>query len=262
LPALLEPAIFNSPHVYNPCCNAEIIFIILLFLGAAFIYLSFSELESVVETLQQGNFWFILLAVLIQLAWFMVAGANYQSLYTLLGMRESVRKLALLYASANFVNTVAPSAGVGGMAVFIGAASRDGHSAGKVTVASMLCLFPRLCRVPVCAHCGLIVLFRRNDLDPTEIGASAVLSPLPSLGSLLYLGSHSGKALGSALAWMARLVNRLLQPFIHREYLSEERAHEFANEMARDLAALPERPRSLILPFLFADRQDPVDVCA
>jgi uncharacterized protein (TIRG00374 family) len=231
----------------------KIVFIIVLFLGAAFIYLSFSELESVVETLQRGNFWFILLAVLVQLAWFLVAGLNYQSLYTLLGMQESVRKLALLYASANFVNTVAPSAGVGGMAVFIGAASQDGHSVGKVTVASMLCLFLDYVAFLCVLTLGLVVLFRRNDLDPTEIGASAVLFVIATtLGFLLYLGSQSGKALGNALAWLARLVNRLLHPFIHREYLSEERAHEFASELARDLAALPQRPRSFILPFLYS----------
>jgi hypothetical protein len=231
----------------------KIVFIIVLFLGAAFIYLSFSELESVVETLQRGNFWLILLAVLVQLAWFLVAGLNYQSLYTLLGMQESVRKLALLYASANFVNTVAPSAGVGGMAVFIGAASRDGHSVGKVTVASMMCLFLDYVAFLCVLTLGLVVLFRRNDLDPTEIGASAVLFVIATtLGFLLYLGSQSGKALGNALAWLARLVNRLLHPFIHREYLSEERAHEFASELARDLAALPQRPRSFILPFLYS----------
>jgi hypothetical protein len=116
----------------------KFIFIIVLFLGAALIYLSFSEIENIVKTLRHGNLWFILLAFLIQVFWYIAAGLTYQSLYELLGMQETVYKLSLLYASANFVNTVAPSAGVGGMAVFISAATHDGHSAGKVTIASML----------------------------------------------------------------------------------------------------------------------------
>ena len=33
---------------------------------------------------------------------------------------------------------------------------------------------------------------------------------------------------------MARLVNRVANPFIHRDYLSEARAHEFAHEMAEN----------------------------
>ncbi|HEX6271366.1 MAG TPA: lysylphosphatidylglycerol synthase transmembrane domain-containing protein [Anaerolineales bacterium] len=231
----------------------KFIFITVLFLGAALIYLSLSEIESILETLQRGNLWFILLAILFQLASFFVAGLNYQTLYKLLGIRESVRRLALLYASANFVNTVAPSAGVGGMAVFISAATRDGHSPGKVTVAGMLCLFLDYVAFLFVLTLGLIVLFRRNDLDPTEIAASAVIFIIAlALGFLLYLGSQSGPALGNALAWMARLVNGLLHPFIHRDYLSEERAHTFANEMADDLRSLPQRRHNLLLPFAYS----------
>ena len=51
---------------------------------------------------------------------------------------------------------------------------------------------------------------------------------------------------------MARLVNRVANPFIHRDYLSEARAHEFAHEMADGLKSLPERPRSLAIPILFS----------
>ena len=231
----------------------KFIVIAVLFLGAAFIYLSFSEIESVVETLQHGNLWFILLALLIQLSWYVAAGLTYQSLYQLLGMQESVYKLSLLYASANFVNTIAPSAGVGGMAVFISAATRDGHSAGRVTVASMLSLLLDYIAFLCILTLGLIVLFRRNDLDLTEIIASVVIFIIAAtLGFLLYLGSQSGNALGKTLAWMARIINRVMLPFIHREYLSESRAHEFAHEMAQDLKSLPKHPRSLIRPFLYA----------
>lgn len=231
----------------------KFVFIVVLFLGAALIYISLGEIESVIETLQQGNLWFILLAILIQCTWLIVAGLTYQSLYHLLGVEETVYKLILLSASASFVNIVAPSAGVGGMAVFISAAARDGHSPGKVTVASMLCLFLDYVAFLCVLTLGLIVLFRRNDLDPSEIAASAIIFAIASaLGFLLYLGSRSAHALGHALAWMARFVNRVMDPFIHRQYLSEARAHEFAQEMAQDLKALPERPHSLIVPLLYS----------
>jgi uncharacterized protein (TIRG00374 family) len=231
----------------------KFVFITVLFLGAALIYLSLSEIESILETLQRGNFWFILLAIALQLTWYLVAGLNYRTLYQLLGMRESVYKLSLLSASANFVNTVAPSAGVGGMAVFIRAATRDCHSPGKVTVASMLCLFLDYVAFLFVLTLGLIVLFRRNDLDPTEVGASAIIFVIAAaLGFLLYLGSQSGQALGDALAWMGRLINNILRPFIRREYLSVERAYTFAREMAEDLKSLPQRRQSLLLPLAYS----------
>jgi uncharacterized protein (TIRG00374 family) len=231
----------------------KILFSVILFLGAAFVYLSFGEIETILQTLKKGNAWFILLAVLIQCCWFLVAGLIFQSLYTVLGLRGTVRDLSALVAAANFVNIVTPSAGMGGMAVFIGNANRNGQSPGKATVAGMLYVFLDYIAFLVVLTLGLIVLFRRNDLNPTEIAASFVMVAIAAaLGSLLYLGSRSAKTLGNTLAWMVRFVNRVAKPFIHREYLSETRAHEFAIEMATDLNSLPGQWHSLVKPMFFA----------
>ncbi len=239
--------------VYNPLDMRKFLFIFVLFLGAAFVYSSFGEIETILQTLKRGNIWFVLLAVLIQCGWFLVSGMTYLSLYRLLGMDGALYEFTLMSAAANFVNTIAPSAGMGGMAVFISSASRSDHTPGKATVASMVFIFLDYAAFLVVLTLGLIVLFRRNDLDPSEIAASAIMFTIAAaLGVLLYLGSRSAKALGSALARMARLVNRIAHPFIHRPYLSEERAHQFASEMAADLQSLPGRLHSLVKPMLFA----------
>jgi len=254
--------------VYNPLVMQKFIFILVIFLGAAFLYLSFGELESIARTLRQGNLWFIFLAVLIQIAWLLTSGLTIHSLYNMLGMKDSVYRLALLSAAATFVNVIAPSVGVGGVAVFISYAKRNGQPAGKATVANMLWLFLDYVAFVFVLTLGLIVLWRRNDLDAAEIAASAVMFAVAAgLGSLLYLGSRSAQALGNVLAWMARLVNRVVDPFIrrtpekhrdysaspvHRHYLSEARAHEFAHEMATDLKSLPEKFQSLSIPLLYS----------
>jgi uncharacterized protein (TIRG00374 family) len=231
----------------------KFIFILLLFLAAAFVYLSFGELESIVRTLQHGNVWFILLAVLVQLGWLLAAGLLLQSLYHVLDMHETMYRLALLSASTIFVNIVAPSVGMGGMAYFISHAVRNGQSAGKVAVVNMLWLFLDYIAFMVVLALGLIVLFRRNDLDATEIAASGVMFAIAAgLGFLLYLGSRSADKLGKVLAALARLINRIAEPFIHRAYLNEARAHEFAHEMATDLQSLRQRYHSLIIPLLYA----------
>jgi uncharacterized protein (TIRG00374 family) len=231
----------------------KFLFILILFLGAAFVYLSFGELESILQTLQHGNLWFLLLGVLIQFSWFLMMGLIYQSLYNVLNMEESVWRLALLSASATFVNIVAPTIGMSGMAFFIARATRNGKSVGKITVVTMLGLFLDYAAFLVILTLGLIVLFRRNDLDPTEIAASSIIFAIAAgFGFLLYLGSRSAEALGNALAWMAHLVNRVTYPFLHRPYLSEDRAHEFAREMAEDLRSLPEKSHSLLIPLLYS----------
>lgn len=239
--------------VYNPLNMRKFLFILALFLGAVFLYSSFGEIETIVQTLQRGNIWFVLLAVLIQCAWFLVSGMTYLSLYRLLGTDGSLYEFVLMSTAANFVNTIAPSAGMGGMAVFISNASRNDQTPGKATVASMVVLFLDYIAFLIVLTLGLIVLFRRNDLDPSEIAASAIMFAIAAaLGILLYLGSRSAKALGSALAWMARLVNRIVHPFIHRPYLSEARAYQFASEMAADLQSLPGRLHGLIQPMMLS----------
>jgi len=231
----------------------KFIFILVVFLSAALVYLSFGELESIIETLQQGDLWFVLLGLAVQFGWFAITGLTYQSVYRLLGLDGTLYKFMLLSASVTFVNTIAPSAGMSGTAVFISDAYRNNHSPGKATVASMLNIFLDYIAFLVVLTLGLIVLFRRNDLTPTEIAASAVIFAIAAgLGFLLYLGSRSAEALGGALAKMARIINHIARPFIHRDYLREERAYEFANEMASDLKSLPQRQRSFIPPLLYA----------
>ncbi len=231
----------------------KFIILLVIFLAASFVYLSFGEIQSIVKTLQKGNIWFVLLAIIIQFGWFLVTGLTYLSLYRLLDMNETIYKMTLMSAAANFVNTIAPSAGMGGMAVFISDANRSGRSPGKVTVISILFLFIDYIAFMVVLMLGLFILFRRNDLHPTEIAASAVILAIAlGLGFLLYLGSRSADSLGNALAWIARLANRIVKPFIKRDYISEMRAHEFAHEMATDLRSLPGKSRSLIKPVLYA----------
>jgi uncharacterized protein (TIRG00374 family) len=231
----------------------KFLFILVLFLGAAFVYLSFGELESIARTLQYGNFWFLLLAVLIEFGWLVVAGLILQFLYHALDMHDSVYRLSLLSISSTFVNVVAPSIGMGGMAFFVSHAVRNGQPAGKVTIVNMLWLFLDYVAFVFVLALGLIVLFRRNDLDAAELAASGIMFTIATgLGFLLYLGSRSGEALGNVLAKLAYWINRIVYPFLQRAYLDEARAYEFAHEMASDLRSLPERYHTLVVPLLYA----------
>ena len=230
-------------------------FLILLvfFLGVVFVIFSFSELEYTIATLQRGNLWYILLAFMIQIGWFFLIGITYRSLYRLLGIKESILNLTKVAAAATFVNVVMPTAGVGGIAIFVDSAKKDGHPTGKVTLAAALfVLFDYAAFLAVLAL-GWIVLIRRNDLDAGEITASLILLAIALiLAFTLYLGFRSAEAMGNFLARLARLVNTILSPILQRDYLREERAHEFAHEMADGLSSLPNRPRGLLKPLFLA----------
>ncbi len=227
--------------------------VLVLFLAIAFVILSFSELESIVRTLQQGNLWFLGLAVLFEAGWFVIVGLTFRSIYNLLELSEDLQRLTLISAAANFVNVIAPTAGVGGMALLVSDGRRRGLPSGKVTVAGALFLLADYAAFLCVLALGLIVLVRRNNLGAGEITASLILLAIASiLAFLVYLGYRSAEALGSVLARGARRINRLLQPFLQRQYLSEDRAYAFAAEMADALASLPEKPRSMLSPVLLA----------
>ena len=190
--------------MYNPLMRKFMVLLV-LFLGVAFVIISFSELEQTVATLEQGNFWFILLALLIQIGWFFLVGITYRLLYRMLGMHDSILNLTQIAAAATFVNVIMPTAGVGGIAIFANAAKKDGHPTGKVTLAAaMFVLFDLSAFLAVLAL-GIIVLIRRNNLGAGEITASLILLAIASLlGFTLYLGSRSAEAMGNFLAYLSR----------------------------------------------------------
>jgi len=231
----------------------KLIFAVVLLLCIMFVIGQLAEVHAIADTLRQGDWRFILLGLIVETAWLVTVALSYRAIFQATGVDEKINKLILMSAAANFLNVVAPTAGMGGMAVFISGARQRGYSSGRVTVAGVLyVLFDYagfLCVLTV----GLVILIRRNNINAAELGASAILVSIAIvLAALLYLGMQSAAALGKALAWMARQVNRLLRPFTHRKYLSEDRAHQFANDAAEGLRELRHNPKNLILPMALA----------
>jgi len=225
----------------------------LLFLAISLVIFRFSELEDIVLTLQRADGWFVALAILIQIAWFLVLGWMFQSIYALLGLRESKERLTQLAAASCFVGTIAPSAGFGGLAIFVVDGRSRGHPFGRVTVAgAMYALLDQTAFLCVLAL-GIVVLVRRNNLHATEITATVILLAIASfLAFLLYLAYRSPADLEKVLRRLARIINALVRPFIQRDYLSEARAHSYATDISEGLGSVPAKPRSLIPPFVLA----------
>jgi uncharacterized protein (TIRG00374 family) len=230
----------------------KIFVIIILFLGVVVVALSFSELETILLTLQKAHLGYFLLAILIQLIWFITTGRMYQSIFHLLGIHDNVLTLTRIATAATFINIVAPTGGAGGVALFASEARRRGHPTGKATVAAALFLLLDQAAFLVILAVGLFILFRRNDLNAGEISASLFLFVIAiAYAFVLYLGYRSAEQLGNFLAKIARGVNRIVNFFGKENYLSEARAHEFAHEISDGFSGLTEKPSSLIRPILW-----------
>jgi len=234
----------------------KILIAIVMTAGIIFVITQFAELENIVDTVQRGDLRFLILAVLVQGVWLVNVAALYRAIYRALGIEEHLKDMTLVAAAANFINVVTPTAGMGGMAVFISEARRKGYSRGRTTVASaMYVLFDYAGFLSVLAL-GLLVLFRRDKLQMTELAASGIiLSVAIVLATLLYMGMYSEEHLGRFLAWMARGVNKVVRPFRRKkasDYLSTERAYTFAHDVAEGMQELRGKPRELIIPMLLA----------
>ncbi len=226
--------------------------LVLLF-GIVFIIGRLSEVQTIIETLQHGDWRFLILALLIQLLWMLNVAASYRTIFQLLGLKEKLGTLFFVASAALFANIVAPTGGVSGMAVFIDHARKERYSSAKAATANALFILFDYAGFICILVLGIFVLFRRNNLNWAELAASFILLLLASgLAFLLYLGVRSAESLGQALARLARLVNHLVHPFIKRDYLSEERAYEFAHEAADGLKQIRKQPANLYLPGLLA----------
>jgi uncharacterized protein (TIRG00374 family) len=223
-----------------------------LMLGVYFMLTRFAELNKVVEVLQRGSLIFLGLALLVEAVWIYNLGTFYQSIYRVLGMQVRRWHVIRLVTAGYFLSVVAPSAGLSSMAVYIDDAKRHGRSMAKVTVATILYIWFEYVGTFSIALLGMAELSSRRDLHWSEITASLVLlGGALGIGLMLYLGMHSANALGKMLAFLTRLVNAVVRPFIHRDYLQESRAYAFSIELTEGVAVLRENPRWIFWPLLF-----------
>jgi uncharacterized protein (TIRG00374 family) len=231
----------------------KIIVALILLLAIVFVVIRFSELQNILDTLHHSNYRFLIAAVIIELVWLYNSATVYSVLYRMVGLKEVSSHLILVATAANFINVVAPSVGIGGMAVFLDDAQRRNHSTGRVTVVGVLYILFDYIAFFFVLTLGLIVLVRRNNLNTGEITAVAILLAIAAgVAFLLYLGYKSAVRLGSALAWLAHLINRIMRPFIHRDYMQEERARLFATEISEGISMLRGKRKELLWPFLYS----------
>lgn len=221
-------------------------------LGVVFLLTRFAELNKVLIVFRRGNLHYLSLALLVEAAWIYNLGAFYHSIYRLLGMEQKRLHVMKLVTSGYFLSVVAPSAGFSAIAVYIDDARQRGLPTARVTVAMMLYIWFEYVGTLGMVLLGMAEMARRDNLHWPEMTASLVLvAGACGIGLLLYLGMRSASTLGKMLAFLIRPVNRILYPFLHREYLHEERAYAFSQELAEGISVMRLNPRWLAWPFFF-----------
>ena len=230
---------------------------IALAMAVAFIAVSITELQNIAKALSKGNWLFLVLAFALQMAVLFNNAETYRSLFRLVGVKESWRHLFLLSTAFTFVNLIAPSGGIGGVAVFMDSAKQRGQSPAKAMVVGILYAIYEYVTLLMVVFLGFVTLFRRNQFSGSMSGgeitaAILLLASTIGFGLLLYLGYKSSVRLGNVLARFAGWLNRLLFRFAKKEVWNPENARKLAMEVGEGVSTIEQSKGRLFRPFVFA----------
>jgi uncharacterized protein (TIRG00374 family) len=231
----------------------KFLLVVIGLLALAYIVFSFAELENILEALRQSKPVYIGIAVLVEAVLLLNTTATFWALYRLVGLNERGRNLFLMVTAATFVNLVTPSSGIGGLTVFLDEAHQRNLSTGRVTVACILYLCYEYVALFVALAIGFVSLAQLGKLNTIELVAAGFLIVLAAcIGTGLVVGYRSPRQLGNLLAWLARWINRLAHPFLHREVLNEASAYTLSGEMTEGFTSLRTATLGqLLLPLVF-----------
>jgi len=230
---------------------------IALLMAGVFIFISIKELENIANALRRGNWLFLILALGLQILVLFNNAETYRSLFRLVGIKESRRHLFLVSTAYTFVNLIAPSGGVGGVAVFMDSAKQRGQSPARAMVVGILYAIYEYISLLFIVFLGFVTLFRRkviaDGMTGGEITAAVLLlAATIGFGLILYVGYRSSERLGKLLARIAGLLNRILFRFVHKEVWNPENARTLAMEIGEGVSTIRESKGRLVRPMVFA----------
>jgi uncharacterized protein (TIRG00374 family) len=240
----------------------RIILLIVVILAIVYVVISFTEIESIITTLREGNLPFLLVALFFEAVCLLNNTSVYGSLYNLLGLKESRWNLFLMGTAGNFVSLIAPSGGAGALAVFIDSAKKRKLPVARVLVAGMLFLLYEYTSLFLVVLVGFIVMIRRHNLNAGEITAAALLAVIAAgVGLLLYLAYKSTDKLSKLLVLLSRWINKLLHWILHRDVLDLEKSRQFAIDISEGISTLRESKKNLIWPLVFSLNNKAILIC-
>lgn len=207
----------------------------------------FTELEQLKQTLQQGQWGWILAAFLSQTLYFIVFTSSYQAAFNTLDIDIRTRDLLPVTLGSLFVNMVVPAGIAGGTALFAQELSRRGKPATRTATGVLLQLIADFAAFTLILVPGLVYLFYEHDLKTYEILA-AILLILMTLGlsSSLLVGIWKPNWLQRLFDWAHQTTDGLFKRLNRASPLTAEWAQENVAEFSQASNAVAVHPSRLM----------------
>jgi uncharacterized protein (TIRG00374 family) len=211
----------------------------------------FNDLADVAGVLRRGQPGWIVVALVLQLLWFLNQAVLYRSIYHLLGLPARTLRLLPIVLASNFLNFVTPSASLGAVALFLDDARQRGLDPARVALASVVRLVLNLVWFGILLTFTLTVLARRMQLMVEYVlAASVLLAAAVLLIGGLVLAALRPDLVARPLGWVGGLVDHVGRALLHRNLFAEKRARRFGMQFGEAASALWAGRRRLPQPWL------------
>jgi len=176
----------------------------------------FTEAEKLASTLAQGQWLWVLLAAAAEAGGYALLALVFQASFAATGVRSRWGHLVLVTLAAVVVNSVAPSGGAAGVALYADDAARERESAAGAVAGTLVASVADFTAFGLVLVLGLAYLFLYHDLRLYEVAAAAALLLFTGGQALLLFGgltrpsllARSLTALEHLLSRASRLVRR------------------------------------------------------
>jgi phosphatidylglycerol lysyltransferase len=223
------------------------IFWILVVLFVWVVISRFSEIKKLAETLVGGQWQWVAVAALLQVLYYIIYTALYQSAFLTVGVQSRLGELLPVTFASIFMNVAAPSGGASAVALFADDAARRGQSAARATVGTLLVLVADFSAFLVILVGGLVYLFTHHNLKYYETVAAAILLVIiGGLTALLLLGLWRPQWLHRLLSWVMRLANRIAKLIKRPDFLDGAWVEKNTAEFTEAAMAITAQPALLI----------------
>ena len=205
-----------------------------------------TEIQNLAETLGKGIWTWVLVAAILQVVYYIVMTASYQAAFWTVEVRGRLFELLPVTFAALFVNVVAPSGNVSGMALWADDAARRGQSPARTMAGALLQLIVDFVAFTLVLTIGMVYLFLEHDLKVYEIVGAIVLFILTlALSSVLALGLWHPELLRRLLLWLKNAANQLAKRLKRADFFDDEWVERNAAEYTDASAAIARYPERL-----------------
>jgi phosphatidylglycerol lysyltransferase len=212
-----------------------------------FVVTRLTEIENLAQTLAKGSWTWVLVAAILQVLYYVAITASYQAAFWTVEVRGRLFELLPVTFAALFVNVVAPSGNVSGMALWADDSARRGESPARTMAGALLQLILDFVAFTLVLAIGMVHLFLKHDLKVYEITGAVILFILTlALSGVLALGLWHPELLRRLLLWLKNILNRLAKRLKRADFLDDAWVERNAAEYTDASAAIARYPKRLV----------------